>query len=78
VVEPERYAPRLAARDPATRGFVVIPRRWVVERSSGWLAPRGGLARDRAGRLAVAASRPACTAPFSGVAALLNRMPIRD
>ncbi|HET6467854.1 MAG TPA: hypothetical protein VFG43_05695 [Geminicoccaceae bacterium] len=48
---------RVAARDPAAGGFVVIPRRRVVERIFGWLAHWGGLARDRAGRLDVSAAR---------------------
>ena len=38
-------------RDPGQKGFVVLERRWVVERSFGWLAHWGGLLRDRAGRL---------------------------
>ncbi|MFJ6214539.1 IS5 family transposase [Streptomyces sp. NPDC092296] len=33
-------------RDPATRGFVVQPRRWVVERTFGWLMNHRRLARD--------------------------------
>ena len=65
------------ARDPAARGFAVIPRRWVVERSFGWLAPWGGLARDRAGRLDVSAARVVLAAILSGVEALLNPMPVR-
>jgi putative transposase len=69
---------RVAARDPAAKGFVVIPRRWVVERSFGWLSHWGGLARDRAGRLDVSAARLALAAILSGVDALLNPMPIRD
>src|SRR3954447_1148014 len=44
---------RVVARDPVARGFVVLARRWVVERSFGWLSHWGGLARDRAGRLDV-------------------------
>src|SRR3954470_15859431 len=48
---------RVVARDPAARGFVVLARRWVVERSFGWLSHWGGLARDRAGRLDVSAAR---------------------
>jgi transposase len=48
---------RVVARDPATKGFIALARRWVVERSFGWLSHWGGLARDRAGRLDVAAAR---------------------
>jgi transposase len=33
-------------RDPAQRGFKVIPRRWVVERTFGWLMHHRRLARD--------------------------------
>jgi putative transposase len=69
---------RLAERDPAAKGFVVIARRWVVERSFGWLSHWGGLARDRAGRLDVSAGRLACAGILAGVEALLNPMPIHD
>jgi transposase len=69
---------RIAERDPAAKGFVVVARRWVVERSFGWLAPWGGLARDRAGRLDVSAARVVLAAILSGVEALLNPMPIRE
>ncbi|GAA2146633.1 IS5 family transposase [Actinomadura napierensis] len=33
-------------RDPATKGFVPLPRRWVVERTFGWLMLHRRLARD--------------------------------
>ncbi|WP_407071082.1 transposase [Streptomyces cellulosae] len=33
-------------RGPATKGFKVIPRRWVVERTFGWLMHHRRLARD--------------------------------
>ncbi len=69
---------RVAERDPTARGFVVVARRGVVERSFGWLSHWGGLVRDRAGRLDVAAARLALAAILAGVAALLNPMPIRD
>ena len=69
---------RIAERDPAAKGFVVVARRWVVERSFGWLAPWGGLARDRAGRLDVSAARVVLAAILSGVEALLNPMPVRE
>ncbi len=63
-------------RDPGQKGFVVLERRWVVERSFGWLAHWGGLLRDRAGRLDVSAARVAFAAILSGVEALLNPMPV--
>ena len=68
---------RVVARDPQAEGFVVLARRWVVERSFGWLSHWGGLARDRAGRLDVAAARLACACVLSGFEALLNPMPVR-
>ncbi|MGW7530613.1 transposase [Streptomyces sp. NPDC054783] len=33
-------------RDPGVKGFKVIPRRWVVERTFGWLMHHRRLARD--------------------------------
>lgn len=33
-------------RDPGQKGFKVIPRRWVVERTFGWLMNHRRLARD--------------------------------
>lgn len=33
-------------RDPVAKGFKVIPRRWVVERTLGWLVHHRRLARD--------------------------------
>src|SRR4051795_10887613 len=68
---------RVVTRDPAARGFVVLARRWVVERSFGWLSHWGGLARDRAGRLDVSAARLAVVGVLSGFEALLNPMPVR-
>ena len=69
---------RVVTRDPAAEGFVVLARRWVVERSFGWLAHWGGLLRDRAGRLDVSAARIAFAATLSGVEALLNPLPVRN
>ena len=68
---------RVVARDPAARGFVVLARRWVVERSFGWLSHWGGLLRDRGGRLDVSAARLAVVGILSGFEALLNPMPVR-
>lgn len=67
---------RVVERDPEQRGFVVLERRWVVERSFGWLVPWGGLLRDRAGRLDVSTARLACVAVLSGVEALINPRPV--
>jgi putative transposase len=67
---------RVVARDPRAEGFVVLARRRVVERSFGWLSHRGGLARDRAGRLDVSAARLAVVGILSGFEALLNPMPV--
>ena len=69
---------RIVERDPAAKGFVVVARRWVVERSFGWLAHWNGLARDRAGRLDVSAGRLALVAVLSGVEARINPMPIHQ
>jgi transposase len=68
---------RVVERDPAQKGFVVLERRWVVERSFGWLVHWGGLLRDRAGRLDVSAARIAFAAILSGVEALINPAPIQ-
>ena len=61
-----------------TRPFVVLERRWVVERSFGWLVHWGGLLRDRAGRLDVSTARVALAAVLSGVEALINPLPIQE
>jgi transposase len=68
---------RVVARDPRAEGFVVLARRWVVERSFGWLSHWGGLARDRGGRLDVSAARIVLVGILSGMEALLNPMPVR-
>src|SRR3954468_3622788 len=68
---------RVVARDPQAEGFVVLARRWVVERSFGWLSHWGGRARARAGRLDVSAARLALVGVLSGFEALLNPMPVR-
>jgi len=67
---------RVVTRDPKAEGFVVLARRWVVERSFGWLSHWGGLAKDRAGRLDVSAARLALACILSGMEALLNPMPV--
>jgi transposase len=69
---------RIAARDPAATGFVVVARRWVAERSFGWLSHWNGLVRDRAGRLDVSAGRYALAAAASGIEAILNPVPLQN
>jgi transposase len=39
----------IVRRDPATRGFAVQPRRWVVECTFGWLMQHRRLARGYEG-----------------------------
>ena len=63
---------RVVERAPDRKGFVMLERRWVVERGFGWLVHWGGLLRDRAGRLDVSAARIALAAVLSGVEALIN------
>jgi transposase len=36
----------IVTRDPSTRGFAVLPRRWVVERTFAWLGRNRRLAKD--------------------------------
>jgi putative transposase len=36
----------ITRRPPGTTGFVVIPRRWVVERTFGWLGRYRRLSKD--------------------------------
>lgn len=37
---------QVVQRAPATRGFVPLPRRWVIERTLGWLMQHRRLVRD--------------------------------
>lgn len=53
-------------KDSEQKGFVVLKRRWLVERTFGWLSYWGGLLRERAGRLGIAAGRLACVACLRG------------
>jgi putative transposase len=69
---------RVVQHDPTQKGFVVLERRWVVERYFAWLAHWGGLLRDRAGRLDVLAARIAFAAALSCIEALINPMPLHS
>ncbi|KQQ21423.1 hypothetical protein ASF56_17800 [Methylobacterium sp. Leaf122] len=59
-------------KEPHQKGFVVLERRWVVERTFDWLSHWGDLLRERAGRLDVATGRLACVACLMAVTALHN------
>jgi putative transposase len=63
---------RVVEKLPNQKGFVVLERRWVIERSFGWLGHWGGLHRERAGRLDVATGRLACVASLMAANALNN------
>ena len=40
------YTLEIVQRPPEQKGFAVLPRRWVVERMSGWLGQWRRLAED--------------------------------
>jgi putative transposase len=42
----ERLTLEIVKRPPATQGFEVLPRRWVIERSFAWLSRNRRLAKD--------------------------------
>ena len=68
---------RVVERDPVHKGFVVLERRWVVERSFGWLVHWGGLLRNHVGCLDASAARVTLVAVLSGIAAVINPRPIQ-
>lgn len=59
-------------KEPGQKGFVVLKRRWVVERTLGWLSHWGGVLRERAGRLDVATGRLTFVASLMALTALGN------
>ena len=38
-------------RDPAVKGFAVLPKRWIVERTFAWLGRHRRLSKDYEGRV---------------------------
>jgi transposase len=66
----------IVKRPDAAKGFVALPRCWVVERDFGWLSHWNGLTRDRAGRLDVAHGRLAFVSAFSAAESILNPLPM--
>lgn len=63
---------RVVEKLPDQKSFVVLERRWVVERSFGWFGHWGSLHRERAVRLDVATGRLACVASLMAANALNN------
>ncbi|WTX01377.1 transposase [Streptomyces canus] len=43
---PRHRRPPPSTAPPGARGFTIIPRRWTIERSIGWLMHHRRLARD--------------------------------
>lgn len=46
VEEHRQYRLHLVARPPGSQGFVLLPKRWVVERTFGWLGRYRRLSKD--------------------------------
>ena len=68
---------RIVARDPETKGFEPVFKRWLVERTFGALRHWGGLLVDRAGSIEVSTGRLACVAAMAGLEALINPLPAK-
>ena len=52
----ERLRLQIVKREPGTRGFAVLPKRWLVERTFAWLGRNRRLAKDFEATLASAAT----------------------
>ena len=52
----ERLRLQIVKREPGTRGFAVLPKRWLVERTFAWLGRNRRLAEDFEATLASAAT----------------------
>lgn len=46
LARPRRLRLKIVTRNPSTRGFAVLPRRWMVERTFAWFGRNRRLARD--------------------------------
>ena len=53
---PERLRLAIVKRDAGVRGFAVLPRRWVVERTFAWFGRNRRLAKDFERHVASAAA----------------------
>lgn len=64
----------IVSRPPGAKGFVLLPKRWVVERTFAWLGRARRLSRDYE-RLTTSSE---CMIRLRGLQVLLNRMAPRD
>ena len=53
----------IVRRCDQAKGFVVLPKRWIVERTIGWLGPVAG--SPKTGRISTTAHSPSCASPPS-------------
>jgi putative transposase len=64
----------IVSRPPAAKGFVLLPKRWVVERTFAWLGRARRLSRDYERHTASSE----CMVRIRGIQLLLNRMAPKD
>lgn len=60
----------IVSRPPGSKGFVLLPKRWVVERTFGWLGRSRRLSKDYERRT----DSSECMVRLRGISLLLNRM----
>ena len=46
VAETGQWTLEIVRRDPGTKGFAVLPKRWIVERTLSWIRRNRRIARD--------------------------------
>lgn len=64
----------VVSRPPGAKGFVVLPKRWVVERTLGWCGRARRLSRDYERRT----DSSECMVRIRGIQVLLNRLAPRE
>ena len=65
---------QIVSRPPGAEGFVLLPKRWVVERTFAWLGRARRLSKDYERRT----DSSACMIRMRGIQLLLNRMAPKD
>ena len=69
-----RWRLEVVSRPPGARGFVLLPKRWVVERTLAWLGRARRLSRDYEGHT----TSSECMVRIRGIEVPLNRMAPKD